>query len=392
MRYKITYQDNRSLKKKIIQSSDIQQLKTHKEYPKNVISIQPLEKNFNFKFRQNKKEIYDMFKQLSTMLNANLTLNSSIDLMLKSKQSRTITQILHIIYNSSKSAQPIEQTLKPYEKDIGSTSILFLKLGLQNGNIKETLNSIVQMNEQEYKTKNKLSNSLRYPLVLIISLIVSITMIFVYVIPNFEFILSLLGDNIPYSTKMLLAVQKLFSQYYHFIFISFTTVFITIIYINKKYRDFYDKIIITNIPILSNLIKNYTLYRIFLAISIMVKSKYKFQTALEHTADIANNLFIKQTMQNIIHSVKNGSTIAYAFEQSRLFDDLTVKLLYTAEHSGNHELILNDITTLYKQRFNDSVKNFSSVIEPLTVSIIALIILWVILAVMVPVWDMGSVL
>ena len=69
-----------------------------------------------------------------------------------------------------------------------------------------------------------------------------------------------------------------------------------------------------------------------------------------------------------------------------------MKLLNTADNTNNYEYILLDITTQYKKRFHKSLKNFSSTIEPLLIFIISLVVLWLILAIMLPIWNLGAVI
>jgi len=85
-------------------------------------------------------------------------------------------------------------------------------------------------------------------------------------------------------------------------------------------------------------------------------------------------------------------SISQAFQKSQLFDSLTMKLLHTADHTNNYESILCDITNLYKKGFQKSLKNVSSVVEPVLILLISLVVLWLILAIMLPIWNLGSVI
>ena len=160
----------------------------------------------------------------------------------------------------------------------------------------------------------------------------------------------------------------------------------------KKYKYKYDKFIISNIPILSKLIQSYLFFRLFLSISIIVKSKYKLQIALEHSKTIIENLYIQEIMNEIIIKIENGNSISKAFKYSYLFDDLTIRLLYTAQETNNYEQILIDLTLYYKQRLQKSIKLFSSILEPAIIFLISLIVLWLILAVMMPIWNLSSII
>jgi general secretion pathway protein F len=105
-----------------------------------------------------------------------------------------------------------------------------------------------------------------------------------------------------------------------------------------------------------------------------------------------NNSYIQNSISTILINIKNGSSIAKAFEDTNLFDDFTIRLLYMAQYTNNYELILNDISNYYKERFKKSMKDLSSVLSPILVFIIALIVLWIVLAIMLPIWQMNATL
>lgn len=395
-KYKIIYQYKNKIKNITLEAKDINELEKLDNYPKNIIDIKEKHKiNFNINidfFPNNKKVIYELFSSLSIMLNSNLTLSQSINILLKTKQDKKIYDILKIIDDSLKNATDIDIALKKYKNFLGDSSILFLKLGIENGNIKESINSLVELLNQENINKEKFQDITRYPIMLLSSLVISIIMIFIYVIPNFEYIFTMLDGNLPTPTKALIFLNDIFKNYLYIIFIAIIS-FIFIFYqLYKSNKIYFDKIIIKKIPIISEVVKYYLFFRLFLSITIVVKSKYKFQIAIEHTKKILSNSYLKIKIDEVIKDIKNGLSIALAFEKTKLFDDLTIRLLYVAQESNNYEKVLEDITNYYKTNFNKSIKILSNRVEPIIIFFISLIILWLVLAVMLPIWNLSSVL
>lgn len=394
MKFRITYQKNNRKETLILAANTKKDLQKLDAYPSNVMQVKAIETfSFSFgSFKNHKKEIYEFFSQLDIMLYSHLTFSEAIDLLLSSKQEKMIQEILEIIKASLNTSITIKDALAPYQKYIGETSILFLELGLENGNIKESVHSLVEILREDMESKEKLQEVLRYPFVLIVSLLVSIVMIFVYVLPNFEFVFTLLKDEVPYPTQVLLGMKILLQQYFLELFISLIVIFMLFFYMIQKYKLFFDRMVIDTIPMISTIMKDYYFYRLFLSISVIVKSKYQFQLAIAHSKNIIKNLYVQKVMQNVMHSITNGTTISEAFHKSKLFDDLTIKLLHIAEQTNQYEVILIDIAFQHKKRFHKSLKNFSTAIEPLLILCIALIILWLIIAIMLPIWNLGAVI
>jgi len=358
MKFKVTYQANRQIFKKVLQANSVDELYSHKNFPNNIIKIKEL-KQFDLGelFAKNsQKNVYEFFSQLNIMLGANLTFSESIDLLLETKQEKKIEEILQVIKQSLSSSIPIDQALEKYTKYLGKTSILFLKLGFENSNIKDAINSLVEILEEDMKSSEKLSEVMRYPLILFISLFISIGMIFIYVLPNFEFVFSLLKDDVPLSTQVLLTLKDIVNQYWFFLIIGIFVGALSVLLLIRKYRYIFDKIILLHIPIFSKMIQDYYFYRLFLSLSIIVQSKYQFQTAIINSKNIVSNLYVKEKIDEILRNIKNGMSISEAFVKTNIFDSLTIKLLYTADNTNKYESILQDITAQYINIKKDFIK------------------------------------
>jgi len=394
MIFNIAYQKNKKLKRITLEANSYEELQKLENYPLNIVKIKQ-QKKFDFDtllYKNTQKEVYEFFSQLNIMLSANLSFSESIDLLLGSKQEKKIHKILTVIKQSLISSIPIDKVLYPYRKYLGETTLLFLKLGFENGNIKKSVHSLVEILGEDIQSSEKLSEVMRYPSILILSLFVSIGMIFVYVLPNFEFIFTLLKDDIPFSTQILIGVKNILDKYWLFLLLGVGASIFSVFLLVQKYRYLFDKTILLKIPIFSKMIQDYYFYRLFLSISIIVSSKFQFQIAILNSKNIVKNLYVREVIDQVLVNIKNGISISKAFEKSNLFDSLTIKLLHTADHTNKYEFILSDITAQYKKRFHKSLQNFSSTIEPLLILLISLIVLWLILAIMLPIWDLGAVI
>ena len=392
MKYKVKYQNGGKIYTKIVEVNHTSELE--KEFCKfhNIITIKELDmKNKKAFFTNRKKEIYLFFKQLNIMLQSQLNFNEALELITQSNKDKDIQTIIELLKSAVIQNYPIDLALGEYKNIIGEIPLLFLKQGIENGTIKHSIHSIVILLEKQIKIKEQLLDKLRYPLFLILSLLTALSMIFLYVIPNFEFIFSSLGDNLPLATQVLLFVNKVITQYWYlFIFLQFIIVG-TILFIIGRYRWYFDRFILNIVPVFSKIVISYQLYKLFLSLYVIVYSKYQFQTAIINAIETITNLYLKEIIKNIGIGVKNGEDIAQLFSKYPLFDSMIIKLLYTAQNTGKYELVLLDITNYYEKVFNERLKKITSSIEPLMIFIIALVVLWLILAIMVPIWELSSI-
>lgn len=389
MIYKIKYIKEQKLNNIQLEASSIDELKSLKEFPTDIIDIKLKNPKVTLSFNK-KIDLLPILKQLKVMLDAKLTISEAISLVLQNQPSKQITKILIIIENSIKNSITIENSLVKYKKDIPTIILFFLDLGIKNGDINQTIDSLITILQEDKLSKDSLKNSLKYPMILFGSLFLSIGMIFIYVIPNFEYIFSSMKTHLPVSTVILLQFKDIILEYYWIILATIVGSLFIIKAIYKKYQFFWDKVLVLNIPILSKVLRSYQFYTLFLALLTLVKSKYQFQTALQNSKDIASNLYIKKILDQIILDLKGGLSIYEAFNKTKLFDNLTLKLLFTAEQTSNYTTILDEIVKIHKNYFKQSIEKLNTAIEPLSVLIISLIVLWLILALMSPIWNLSN--
>jgi len=384
MKYKIWYEENKQLKTIVVNDKN--------NFPKNIIKIkelQPFKIPILFK---NNREIIELFYEFSLMLEAKLPLKETIELLLQTTHKNRINQILLSMKQALIEGKPLYIILEQYKSYIGALPIVFFKLGEQNSNIENSIQALYKLlNEFQY-IKQEILKTLKYPFILLISLFASINIIFTFVLPRFSYIFTQFGDNLPKSTKILLDIKYCFDHYglFFILLLGFIIIFLYKLY--KMYKYNFDKFILMKIPYFSNMYRYIVLYKIFLSLHLIVKSKFQFQNALKNILFISDNLYIKKSIENIINNISKGISISESFKEVNIFDNTTIKLLFTAEKTNKMEQILDDITQLYKKRLTTNIKNFTTILEPLLIFIIASIILWLVLAIMTPIWQLSQVL
>jgi len=161
---------------------------------------------------------------------------------------------------------------------------------------------------------------------------------------------------------------------------------------NKTFNFFITKMLLKNTPIVSKIYLNFELYKLFLVIDIMQKSKYEFYKAFQTSHLLLENKYLLDKIQSIDNLLENGKTISYSFEKSDIFDDIVLNLLNTGEVSNSLELTIFEIKKIYKNRFNDSVNFLILLIQPVFLIFMACLILFIVIAIFTPIWDMGSII
>ena len=122
----------------------------------------------------------------------------------------------------------------------------------------------------------------------------------------------------------------------------------------------------------------------------MLKSNYEFHKALISSKILLKNKYLLDKIYTIDNLLQNGNSISDSFLKTKLFDDVILNLINTAEVSNNMDIVISEIKKIYKNRFYEKIDLLISLIQPIFLILISGLMLWVILGIFLPIWDMGN--
>jgi len=397
MKYEISYQKQGEIKTKIYDAPSQEELEKFYKLPKNIIAIKQLGNHIDiasfinkFDNRISDEDIIELFAQIQTMLHAHLSISECVSLLKTLNSKKPIQDILSNMHKTLQEGKPIYTALEPFERQVGIVPILFLKLSIYGIEIKDCIDALVVVLKQNKKSRDKIIQALSYSFVLFMSLIICMVVIIIYVLPNFESIFAQLKGNLPLPTTILLSIRDVFVFYYPLILFFIGVCIGGFWYLNRNYTWHIHKFLATKLWIISSLLRTFISYRLFVSISVLLKAKYNFQESLKQANLTTSNKFIFNEVGHIAMAIKKGMRVDKAFEDSILSDDITCKLLAIAQNTGHWERCLNDLVKIYNKNLNKQIKTLSAVIEPAFIFILAGVILWLVMAVMLPMWSLGD--
>jgi general secretion pathway protein F len=392
-KYKIKYQDKSEIKELILETKNL----SNETLPSNIIEIKEFKKHFNFelfrKKRLDDKKLNLLFYELNIMLQANINISDALDILIKNKKDKNILGFLEVIKYSFSTGKEIDENLNDFK--INYLIPAFLKISQDRGNIALNIKALSSLLSENIEIKKAFIKAMAYPIVLIISFIFSLISIFTFVIPKFQMIFSQTTQELPFATKLLLKTQYIFENYSLFILFIFLGLFIIFSYLyikNSRFKYFFDKLFISKIFLIKDIYLNMQLYKLFLVIDIMLKSNYEFHKAFISSKILLKNKYLLDKISIIDNLLQNGKSINDSFLEIQIFDDIVLNLINTGEVSNSLGITIDEIKKIYKNRFNDKMNLLTSLIQPIFLIVIMGLILWIVLGIFMPIWDMGNMI
>ncbi len=330
-------------------------------------------------------------RQLSTMITAGLPLTEAL-LILRSQSKKTMQKIVAQLLADVEAGESFSASLGKHPKVFGKSYIALVKSGEVGGVLDAVLMRLADNLEKQQAFGSKVKGALIYPIIVVVGMVVVIFIMMVFVIPKLLSLYDDFGTDLPLPTKILMGVSGFFVKYWFIIIAIFGIGF----YILKLYRSTPEgrrKIdeLIFKIPVYGELQRQVILTEVTRTLSMMVGAGVSILEALHITAEVVNNFVISDALIDASNQVEKGFPVAFAFSKHpEAFPFLLSQMVAVGEETGKMDEVLTKISHIYEVESDEKVKGLTSAIEPIIMVILGVGVGFLVIAVIMPIYNLTS--
>ena len=330
---------------------------------------------------------------LRTMIHASLSLVEALEILGKEMQNRKFKKIIQSIKAEVETGSPLSEVLAKHPKVFPSIYVKMVASGEISGRLDESLEQItIQM-----KKANALSSSIRsamiYPAVILAAMGgVGIVMTTV-VLPKLIEIFNEFDAELPLATKVLIAFTNFLGNPINMTLalISIGGLIFGFVTLLKKEPRFRRKVHAINLrfPIFGGVIKQINLARFSLTLSSLLKSTIPIIEAVDITADTCSNVLYQEALHKSTEDIQEGKPLSEILrEYEKLFPPMVTEMIMVGERSGEVDRLLNELSDFFGAEVDKTMKNFTTIIEPVIIIILGLAVAGVAVAVIMPMYSL----
>ncbi len=334
------------------------------------------------------KEILSAFYELKLGLKAHLPLS----LLLENLQCHTKNPLLSAQFAKALFALNSGKSLAPSFKEAGFSDFIcsMLEIGQKANMLEDAIEFILIELKNMQKNRKLLTKILLYPLFVLFVMIAVFLGITLFVLPQFEVLFSGINAPLPLLSKSLLFMRTIVLDYGWFSLIALCGIVFSAHQSYKtssKFRYSVDKMLL-KVPYLGAVLHYYQLSQFLLSFFWLYKSKVPLQRALEISSKALSNEAIKQKTEKIFETITRGIPIAQAFSASGILDTLSVQLLCGAQNEEGFLESLEVLLELHQEELAVRGETLLTLIEPLMILVLGALVLWLALAIFLPLWEL----
>jgi len=279
--------------------------------------------------------------------------------------------------------------LKKYPQHFDNLFCSLVESGEQSG----MLDRVAIYKEKSELLKQKIKKAMKYPIsVIVVAFIVTIILM-VKVVPVFQDVFSSFGADLPAFTKMVVNMSN-WTQKYWFALLIVTGILIACFLEakkrSKKFRDALDRMAL-KLPIFGDLVYKAIIARYSRTLATTFAAGVPLIDALESTAGATNNVVYEDAVMKIREDVATGQQLQFAMRTTNRFPSMAIQMVAIGEESGALDSMLDKVATYYENEVDNAVDGLTSMMEPLIMSVLGVLIGGLVIAMYLPIFQMGSV-
>lgn len=353
----------------------------------------PIAKSWQLFDRVKAEDLIVFSRQLATLVTSGISFIRSLDTLAEQTKSKQLRKIIEEVRREVERGSSFSEALAKFPKVFSTLYISMVKVGEEAGVLDDILNRLASLLEHDATTRARLKAATRYPVIVIVSMIIAFFVLTTFVVPKFASIYQASKVALPFPTRVLIFLNKTIRTYWPLLLASAAgVVFAFRAYIKTPSgRWNFDKFKL-KVPIIGAVVEKTVMSRFARIFSTLYRSGIPMLHALDIVSGTLGNIIIARAVEVIKESVREGKGLAVPMASTMVFPPMVTQMVAVGEETGALDDMLTKVSDYYDLEVEYAIKNLSTTLEPVLLLFIAGGVLFLALGTFLPIWDMMKAL
>lgn len=335
------------------------------------------------------KDVVVFSRQLSTLFEAKIPVVHALRTLADEATRSTLQEVTLEITNDVAGGMALSQAMSKHPDIFTNFYVNLVRSGEESGKLEEVFTYLADHLERSYYLTSKARNAMMYPALILTTFIVVLMVMLVVVMPRLFSIFEETGQQLPFFTKLIIALSNFLRAWGIFIFALFIAGGVTLWRwaLTPQGKEFVDRMQL-KIPIIGGLYRKLYMARFADNLRTLIVGGIPILRALGITGDVVGNTVFQKAVKDAIESVRGGNTISAAFEKTIEIPPLVTQMIKIGETTGKLDFILSSIAKFYQREVDSMVDNLMTLIEPILIVILGGGVALLVAAVLVPLYNL----
>lgn len=332
-------------------------------------------------------------RQLATLVQSKLPLDESLAATARQTRKANLQSLLLSVRSRVLEGHTLAYALGESPKVFNELYRSLVRAGEHAGYLGVVLERLADYTENSQGTQQKLQMAMVYPFILVGIAIAVVTALMIFVVPELVRIFENTEAELPLLTRILIGISDFLGAYWLYcvaVIVACVYGFRLLLKDEGRRKAWHG--LLLKLPFVSDMLRAMDTARYASTLSIMMASGVPLLEGLRISSEVLSNLVLRESSMSVADSVKEGSSLHKALEQSGDFPPMMVHMVASGEASGELEEMLSRVARNQERELEMTLGTLMAVFEPLLIVSMGLIVLAIVLAILLPIFKMNTLI
>lgn len=339
------------------------------------------------------KEKAYFFHLLGVSLDAGMSLLKALQVLIKKFKNERLRRILMTLHYEVENGKSLSDAMERFSEVFADAEIGLVRSGEATGELDQMLGRISKQLDQDYELILRLRTALVYPMTVLLVLVVAVAVVIMWVFPKMMMFFTEIDAELPFLTRLLIGVSQVMEDYWWgFLIFGLAGLIFHNLYVRTEEGRFRWDLFKLQMPIFGRLYRKFLLARWVRLLGVLMASGLSIRPVLKIlTRSVDNDLF-RRKLEEVLGEVEQGKGLAESLKGTELvFPYMLVEVLEIGEQSASLDRSAEKLAMHYDQEIEHSLKEVTSILEPIVIVLVGVAVLLFALAILGPIFSITDV-
>lgn len=332
-------------------------------------------------------------RQMATMMQAGVPLLQSFNIIIEGLEKPSMRKLIEEVRNDIAGGNSFASALRKHPRYFDDLYCNLVESGETSGSLETLLARVATYKEKTEALKAKIKKAMNYPIAVVAVAIIVSAILLIKVVPQFQEVFSSFGAELPAFTLMVIGISEMLQEYGLYVLGGMIALFFIIREVLRRSlaaRNGMDRLLL-KAPVFGNIIYNSAVARFGRTLATTFAAGVPLVDALDSVAGATGNVVFKNAVMQIKSDVSTGVQLNTSMLSTGVFPSLALQLTAIGEESGALDEMLDKVATHYEAEVDNAVDGLTALLEPIIMAVLGVLIGGLIIAMYLPIFQLGSV-
>lgn len=332
-------------------------------------------------------------RQMATMMKAGVPLLQSFDIIADGLENPNMRKLVDEIKQHVAAGNSFAAALRTKPQYFDDLFCNLVDAGEQSGALETLLDRVATYKEKTEALKAKIKKAMNYPLAVIAVAVIVSCILLIKVVPQFKEVFSSFGAELPAFTLFVIGISEGLQEWWFIFLIALIGAGYAFTHAKRrseKFRDALDRVTL-KAPIVGNIVYKSSVARYARTLSTTFAAGVPLVEALDSVAGATGNVVFRNAVNQVKQDVTSGMQLNFSMRSTNVFPAMAVQMTAIGEESGALDTMLDKVASYYEAEVDNAVDGLTALMEPMIMSVLGVLVGGLIIAMYLPIFQLGSV-